>query len=73
MKNNILHTEQAMQEVFTFDNKTIASLTGANYNTVASWKFNYYHNALSLEKQYEILTLMGFTPNNLIQWKKEAR
>jgi hypothetical protein len=73
MKNDILSTDQAMNDIFTIDNRTIAHATGANYNTVASWKFNYYRNALSLEKQFEILTKMGFEPKNNIQWKKQAK
>jgi len=62
-------TEEAMVQAMKMSNPDLADATGINYNTVASWKFKYKHNLLSLEKQIEILTRLGFKPQSNLVWK----
>ena len=66
-------TEDAMNQVLRLPNPILVEKTGVGYNTVASWKFKYKQNSLSLEKQIEILTRLGFEPQSNLQWKKQAK
>jgi len=60
-----------MTEVLRISNPDLATKTGLPYNTVASWKFKYKHNLLSLEKQIEILTRLGYEPQTNLKWRKK--
>lgn len=62
-------TEQAMEQVMKLPNPYLSEATGIGYNTVASWKFKFKNNSLSLEKQIEILTRLGYEPQSNLQWK----
>jgi hypothetical protein len=65
-----METQEALYRLFT--EKTvgaIAEITGTNYNTVATWKFKFKNQQLSMEKQIEILTKANFKLINTIRWK----
>jgi hypothetical protein len=68
-----MDTEKAMTEVLRISNPDLATKTGLPYNTVASWKFKYKHNLLSLEKQIEILTRLGYEPQTNLKWRKKTQ
>lgn len=60
----------ALSEVFTKSNEELADAMGINYNTIASWRFNFRHNAMSHEKKIEILTRMNYILKQESIWKK---
>jgi Tfp pilus assembly ATPase PilU len=60
----------ALNEVFAKTNEELADAMGINYNTIASWRFNFRHNAMSQEKKIEILTRMNYTLITESKWKK---
>jgi transposase len=62
-------TTEALSNIFkSYSNDKIAKITGMNYNTVTSWKFNFKRNELSLEKQIEILTKLNYKPITNLTW-----
>lgn len=64
-------TTEALSDIFkSYSNDKIAKITGMNYNTVTSWKFNFKRNELSLEKQIEILTKLNYKPITNLTWKQ---
>jgi hypothetical protein len=64
-------TNEALSTIFEkYTNEKIAKITGTNYNTVTSWKFNFKRNELSLEKQIEILTKLNYKPETNLTWKQ---
>jgi transposase len=64
-------TTEALSTIFkNYSNDKIAKITGMNYNTVTSWKFNFKRNELSLEKQIEILTKLNYKPITNLTWKQ---
>jgi hypothetical protein len=69
-----MDTHEAMLEVFaTIPNKELAELTETNYYTVSSWKYQFRHNQLSLEKQIQILTKLNYQIKSNLLWKKQAK
>jgi hypothetical protein len=66
-----MDTEQAMSQVMKLPNPLLSERTGIGYNTVASWKYKYKHNQLTLEKQIEILTRLGYEPQSNLKWKQK--
>ena len=67
-------SRQAMHDLLTqFTNTELVKLTGVNYYTVASWRFKYNCNQLSMEKQIEILTKLNYQPTQNLLWKKQAK
>lgn len=69
----IITIEQALKEVFEQDNETLALKLGVSYNTVASWRFNYRHKAMSTEKKTEILTKLNYQLIEQSKWKKNQK
>lgn len=69
-----MDTYEAMHDLLTqFTNTELVKLTGVNYYTVASWRFKFNCNQLSMEKQIEILTKLNYTPTQNLLWKKQAK
>lgn len=65
-----METHEALYRLFTENTVgDIAEKTGTNYNTVATWKFKFKNQQLSMEKQIEILTKANFKLINTIRWK----
>lgn len=65
-----METQEALYRLFTEKSLgDIAQLTGTPYNTVATWKFKFKNQQLSMEKQIEILTKANFKLINTIRWK----
>jgi hypothetical protein len=71
--NTIVKMEDALDEVFSNSNEVLVELTGKNYNTIASWRFNYLNNAMSIEKKIEILTRMNYEFIEQSKWKRQAK
>jgi len=65
--------EKALTNIFSKSNEELADAMGINYNTIASWRFNFRHNAMSQEKKIEILTRMNYTLITESLWKKQAQ
>jgi hypothetical protein len=65
--------EKALTNIFSKSNEELADAMGINYNTIASWRFNFRHNAMSQEKKIEILTRMNYTLKQESLWKKQAQ
>ena len=65
--------EKALTNIFSKSNEELADAMGINYNTIASWRFNFRHNAMSQEKKIEILTRMNYTLITESKWKKQAQ
>ena len=56
-----MDTHEAMVDVWAnFTNKELAEMTETNYYTVSSWKYQFRHNQLSLEKQIQILSKLNY-------------
>lgn len=69
-----METHEALAELFTsYSNQELAELTKTNYNTVTGWKWKFYNNFLSFEKQIEILTKTNYQPIQNLLWKKQAK
>lgn len=73
MKEKIVTMEEALEEVFNLDNESLSNSVGVNYNTIASWRFNFRHNGMSHEKKIEILSRMGYQFNEQSKWKKQVK
>jgi hypothetical protein len=73
MKEQIYTTDEALSEVFNLDNESLSKQLNTNYNTVASWKFNFRHNAMSYEKKIEILNRINFKFIEQSKWKKQVK
>ena len=73
MKEQIYTTDEALSEVFNLDNESLSKQLNTNYNTVASWKFNFRHNAMSYEKKIEILNRINFKFIEQSKWKKNQK
>ena len=73
MKEHIYTTDEALAEVFSANNETLAKKLDMNYNTIASWKFNFRHNAMSYEKKIEILNRINFKFIEQSKWKKQVK
>lgn len=69
----LITIEEAMKDVFQEDNETLALKLGVNYNTVASWRFNFRHKAMSTEKKTEILTKLNYKLIEQSKWKKDQK
>jgi hypothetical protein len=69
----VLTIDRALEEIFTESTETLALRIGVNYNTVASWKFNYRNNAMSTEKKTEILEKLNYKLIEQSKWKKQAK
>lgn len=69
----LITIEQALKEVFEQDNESLALKLGVSYNTVASWRFNYRHKAMSTEKKTEILTKLNYQLIEQSKWKKNQK
>jgi hypothetical protein len=65
--------EKALTNIFSKSNEELADAMGINYNTIASWRINFRHNAMSQEKKIEILTRMNYTLKQESLWKKQAQ
>jgi len=65
--------EKALTNIFSKSNEELADAMGINYNTIASWRFNFRHNAMSQEKKIEILTRMNYQLKQESLWKKQAQ
>ena len=69
-----MDTHEAMQDLLnTYTNSELQELTGDNYYTIASWRFKFNCNQLSMEKQIEILTKLKYQPIQNLLWKKTAK
>ena len=69
-----MDTHEAMQDLLnTYTNSELQQLTGDNYYTIASWRFKFNCNQLSMEKQIEILTKLNYQPTQNLLWKKTAK
>lgn len=69
-----MDTHEAMQDLLaTYTNSELQELTGDNYYTIASWRFKFNCNQLSMEKQIEILTKLKYQPIQNLLWKKQAK
>ena len=67
-----MDTHEAMQDLLnTYTNSELQELTGDNYYTIASWRFKFNCNQLSMEKQIEILTKLKYQPIQNLLWKKK--
>jgi hypothetical protein len=66
-----MDTHEAMQDLFaTYTNSQLQEMTAENYYTIASWRFKFNCNQLSMEKQISILTKLNYQPTqNLIMEK----
>lgn len=73
MKEQIFTTDEALHDVFTADNNTLSKKLNINYNTIASWKYNFRHNAMSYEKKIEILNRINYTFIEQSKWKKQVK
>lgn len=65
--------EEALKEIFEQDNETLALKLGVNYNTVASWRYNFRHKAMSTEKKHEILNKLNYQLIEQSKWKKNQK
>lgn len=66
----MLGTKEAMEDVFTrYQNHEIAELLGEKYNTCAAWRWKFYRNMLSLEKQINILIKLNYQIKTNLTWK----
>ena len=65
--------DEALQEVFTADNEMLSLKLGVNYNTIASWRFNFRHKTMSNEKKSEILTKLNYKLIEQSKWKKHQK
>lgn len=54
-----------------YTNAELVERTGENYNTVAAWRFKFYRDMLSLEKQIEILTKLNYQIKTNLTWKTQ--
>jgi hypothetical protein len=45
-------------------------MMGENYYTIATWRFKYKKNELSMEKKIEILTKLDFKVATNLTWQK---
>ena len=69
-----METHEALFDLFTKKTNTeIAESTGVNYYTVATWRYKFKQNQLSVEKQIEILTRTNYKLKSLLLWKQEAK
>jgi hypothetical protein len=73
MKSQVMTMDKALGEVFLLSNEELSEKTGMNYNTIASWRFNYRTNRMSHEKKIEILTRMNYEFNEPSKWKKSVK
>lgn len=46
---------------------------GVNYNTLASWRYQFAKDGLSTEKKRQILTTYGFAIKTKEKWHKRMR
>lgn len=69
-----METHEALLDLFSKNTNTqIAQATGVNYYTVATWRWKFKQNQLSVEKQIEILTRTNYKLKSLLLWKQEAK
>jgi hypothetical protein len=69
-----METHEALFDLFTKNTNTqISEATGVNYYTVATWRWKFKQNQLSVEKQIEILTRTNYKLKSLLLWKQEAK
>jgi hypothetical protein len=69
-----MDTHEAMQDLFaTYTNSQLQEMTAENYYTIASWRFKFNCNQLSMEKQISILTKLNYQPTQNLLWKKQAK
>ena len=69
-----METHEALLDLFSKNTNTqIAEATGVNYYTVATWRWKFKQNQLSVEKQIEILTRTNYKLKSLLLWKQEAK
>jgi hypothetical protein len=69
-----METHEALFDLVTKNTNTqIAQATGVNYYTVATWRWKFKQNQLSVEKQIEILTRTNYKLKSLLLWKQEAK
>ena len=69
-----METHEALFDLFTKNTNTqIAEATGVNYYTVATWRWKFKQNQLSVEKQIEILTRTNYKLKSLLLWKQQAK
>jgi SLT domain-containing protein len=67
-----MDTHEAMQDLFaTYTNSQLQEMTAENYYTIASWRFKFNCNQLSMEKQISILTKLNYQPTQNLLWKKK--
>jgi hypothetical protein len=63
-----MDTHEAMQDLFSSQ-----EMTAENYYTIASWRFKFNCNQLSMEKQISILTKLNYQPTQNLLWKKQVK
>lgn len=69
-----MDTHDAMYHLLSlYTNTQLVQMTGVKYQTVASWRFKFNCNQLSMEKQIEILTKLNYQPTQNLLWKKQAK
>lgn len=61
--------DECLMELFSKPNPELVS-DKDNYNTIASWKFQFQKQGLSTEKKREILRKYGFTLKTQEKWQK---
>jgi hypothetical protein len=69
-----MDTHEAMQDLFSsYTNSQLQEMTAENYYTIASWRFKFNCNQLSMEKQISILTKLNYQPTQNLLWKKQVK
>ena len=69
-----MDTHEAMHDLLShYTNTQLVEMTGVNYYTVASWRFKFNCNQLSMEKQIQILMKLNYQPTQNLLWKKQAK
>jgi hypothetical protein len=67
------HTKRCKIYLATYTNSQLQEMTAENYYTIASWRFKFNCNQLSMEKQISILTKLNYQPTQNLLWKKQAK
>ncbi len=67
----MIDTDSALREIFTYyTNTELVTMMGENYYTIATWRFKYKKNELSMGKKIEILTKLDFKVATNLTWQK---
>lgn len=67
----MVDTDSALRDLFTqYSNTELSHQMGENYNTIATWRYNFKKQELSIEKKIEILTKLNYRVATNLTWQK---